>query len=206
MLVHLVRHGPPVIDPELPASSWLLDPGQLAEVDRLGEAGVLPGSGALWFASTEPKAASTAERLHPIGAVTAMDALREAGRPEGLFAREEFVATVARSLEEPDVSARDGWETTASVRARIVDALQGNILRQCKEKGAADVVMVGHGTAWTVLVAALTGEPPDLVAWRAMAMPDHITLELVAEPRSDVAAADPLTGRVVRPWGSWRWS
>lgn len=35
-----------------------------------------------------------------------------------------------------------------------------------------DVVLVGHGTAWTVLVAALTGRPPDLDAWAALRMPD----------------------------------
>ena len=29
-----------------------------------------------------------------------------------------------------------------------------------------NVVLVGHGTAWTLLVSELTGRPPDLTAWR----------------------------------------
>jgi hypothetical protein len=38
------------------------------------------------------------------------------------------------------------------------------------------LVLVGHGTAWTVLVAELTGAEPDLARWRAMAMPDLIVV------------------------------
>jgi hypothetical protein len=36
--------------------------------------------------------------------------------------------------------------------------------------------LVGHGTAWTLLVAALTGEPPDLARWESLAMPDVLTV------------------------------
>ena len=39
-----------------------------------------------------------------------------------------------------------------------------------------DVVLVGHGTAWTVLVAELTGTPPDLDRWESLATPDLIVL------------------------------
>ncbi len=41
-----------------------------------------------------------------------------------------------------------------------------------------DVVLIGHGTAWTALVAELTGREPDLARWRALAMPDVIVLEV----------------------------
>jgi broad specificity phosphatase PhoE len=37
---------------------------------------------------------------------------------------------------------------------------------------AEDVVLVGHGTAWTLLVSELSGEPPDLERWARLAMPD----------------------------------
>ena len=47
-----------------------------------------------------------------------------------------------------------------------------------------DLVLVGHGTAWTVLVASLTGERPDLDRWAAMAMPDLI--EVAAPGRVDL--------------------
>jgi hypothetical protein len=36
--------------------------------------------------------------------------------------------------------------------------------------------------AWTVLVAALTGAPPDLEAWERLAMPDVWTLDTGADP------------------------
>ena len=35
-----------------------------------------------------------------------------------------------------------------------------------------DVVLVGHGTALTLLVSELTGREPDLEAWAALEMPD----------------------------------
>ena len=41
-----------------------------------------------------------------------------------------------------------------------------------------DLVLVGHGTAWTVLVAALTGAEPDLERWAALRMPDLWTLDV----------------------------
>jgi broad specificity phosphatase PhoE len=37
---------------------------------------------------------------------------------------------------------------------------------------AGDVVLVGHGTAWTVLHAALLGVEADLAWWSGLAMPD----------------------------------
>ena len=42
--------------------------------------------------------------------------------------------------------------------------------------GDDDVVLVGHGTAWTLVVADLTGQPPDLDRWESLAMPDLLTV------------------------------
>jgi broad specificity phosphatase PhoE len=42
---------------------------------------------------------------------------------------------------------------------------------------SGDVVLVGHGTAWTLLRAALSGEPPDLDAWTRLSMPDVLQYE-----------------------------
>lgn len=39
------------------------------------------------------------------------------------------------------------------------------------------MVLVGHGTAWTLLVAELTGSPADLARWDTLAMPDVIVVE-----------------------------
>jgi broad specificity phosphatase PhoE len=61
----------------------------------------------------------------------------------------------------------------------VVTAVVG-ILDQHPQR---DVVLVGHGTAWTLVHAALIGEPPDLGAWAGLAMPD------VVEVREPVGAA-----------------
>ena len=37
--------------------------------------------------------------------------------------------------------------------------------------------LVRHGTAWTVLAAALTATDPDLDRWRALQMPDLVIVE-----------------------------
>jgi hypothetical protein len=39
-------------------------------------------------------------------------------------------------------------------------------------------VLVGHGTAWTLVAADLTGQPPDLERWTSLAMPDVIPVEV----------------------------
>jgi broad specificity phosphatase PhoE len=44
-----------------------------------------------------------------------------------------------------------------------------------------DVVLVGHGTAWTVLRSALLHEPPDLAWWTRLAMPDLSAYEVSAQ-------------------------
>ncbi len=204
MLLHLVRHGPPLVTPGLPAARWRLDPDRVSEVERLGTSGVLPAYGAPWFTSTEPKAAQTARLLHPAEPVTGLDGLREVARPAGWFDAAESIASVARSLERPEVPARAGWETAASVRARTWAAVQRDVVQRADRLGAGEVVLVGHGTAWTVLVAAITGQPPDLEAWRTMSMPDHCTLDLYAEDDEDGSEPSAARGRVVRPWGSWR--
>lgn len=197
--VHLVRHGAPAIDEAVPAADWTLDPGGLAEVDRLRDSGVLPAGPAVWFSSTEPKAVATAARLAPGHDVVRLADLREAERPAGWFDRDVFTATVARSLEQPDWSARQGWETARSVHDRVVQAFCGPVIEAAYEQRVDEIVLIGHGTAWTVLVAAITQHQPDLAGWRGLTMPDHCRLEVYSDGRNG-----DLVGRIVRPWGSWR--
>ena len=54
------------------------------------------------------------------------------------------------------------------------------------------LALVGHGTAWTLLIAELTAGEPDLAAWERMTMPDIAVLDV---PSSDAPAA------VVRGFG-----
>jgi broad specificity phosphatase PhoE len=57
-------------------------------------------------------------------------------------------------------------------RDRVVPAVR----RVLDVHAGEDVVLVGHGTAWTVLVAALTDTPPDIDRWERLATPDLIVL------------------------------
>jgi broad specificity phosphatase PhoE len=169
-MLFLVRHGRPLVDRSRPAHEWELDPAAYDEVWALRTSGRLPGR-ALWFSSPEPKALSTAELLTD-GDVGVVDDLREMVRDSTDWI-EDFDAVVRRCFELPDHVAYPGWEPLSTCRERVVRAVDG-ILAAC---GEDDVVLVGHGTAWTALAAALTGSAPDLDRWRALRMPDLMMIQ-----------------------------
>ena len=54
-MLHLVRHGRPLVDPATPPHTWPLDPAGLAAVDALRASGRLSADAA-WFSSPEAKA------------------------------------------------------------------------------------------------------------------------------------------------------
>lgn len=169
--LHLVRHARPLADPAVPAERWPLHPGAAADCAALRE--VLPTS-ARWFSSTEPKAVATA-RLLTSTSVGFVEGLREAARTAVWFENPvEFEAVVRRGFTRPDAPAYPGWEPLAATRRRVVGATW-RILDSCPED---DVVLVGHATAWTLLLAELAGCEPDPGAWAAMPMPGHTVVEV----------------------------
>jgi broad specificity phosphatase PhoE len=161
----LVRHGRPLIDPGRPAHDWALDPAYDDDVRALRPR--LPADAA-WFSSPEPKAMLTA-RLLTEQPIEIVPDLREHERHTTDWI-EDFEPVVARAFARPDLSAYDGWEPLADTRRRVL-AATGRILATHAGK---DIVLVGHGTAWTLLRAALSGTEPNLAAWAALAMPDVI--------------------------------
>ena len=166
-MLYLVRHGRPLIDRTRPAHEWELDPASAGDVRALRPR--LPVHAA-WFSSPEPKALATA-RLLTDEPVEVVDDLREHERHTSDWI-EDFVPVVRRAFEHPDVPAYDGWAPLADTRARVVTAVEG-ILDQHPGR---DVVLVGHGTAWTLVRSALSGEPPDPDWWAGLSMPDVIDL------------------------------
>ncbi|PUA80704.1 histidine phosphatase family protein [Nocardioides currus] len=168
MTLHLVRHGRPLVEPDRPAADWELDPAGFDDVWALRER--LPGRAA-WFCSPEPKAQQTAQLLTE-GDVGIVDDLREHERAAGWL--DDFAERVEAAFARPDEPAAPGWEPLADTRARVVPAV-GRILDVHPD---VDVVLVGHGTAWTLLAAELGGHAPDLERWRSLGMPDLITLPL----------------------------
>lgn len=167
MTLHLVRHGPSVVDVSEPAASWTLDKAGWPDIVKLARR--LP-SGALFFSSPEPKAVETAKLLtrEPVEVV---DDLRQQERlvPGWI---DDMVGTVVRAFLRPDVSAYDGWEPIAMTRKRVAGAVR-SILRL---HPFGDVVLVGHATVWTLIVAELTAAEPDPELWAAIGMPDVIEL------------------------------
>lgn len=168
-MIHLVRHGRSLPVPGEPPHAWELDPAGFDDVWALRESGRLPAD-AVWFCSPEPKAVATAQLLTE-GEVGIVDALREHVRETADWI-DDFPDTVARAFADPDHPAYDGWEPLTACRDRVVRAVDGIL----SAHPAEDVVLVGHGTAWTVLAAALTGTPPDLTRWSVMTMPDLLVV------------------------------
>jgi broad specificity phosphatase PhoE len=167
----LVRHGLPLIDRGRPAHEWELDPAGYDDIWALRGSGRLPARG-VWFSSPEPKALATAELLTD-GEVGVVEGLREHVRDTTEWV-DDFEDGVRRAFAVPDAVAVPGWEPLSHCRDRVVRAVDG-ILSAYAD---ADVVLVGHGTAWTVLAATLTRTEPDFARWRSLGMPDVITLEL----------------------------
>jgi broad specificity phosphatase PhoE len=174
----LVRHGRPLVDRARPAHEWNLDPAYDDDVRALRRR--LP-TRARWFSSPEPKAFLTARLLtdEPIEVVAD---LREHERHSADWL-EDFASVVARAFAEPDLPAYDGWVPLEQTRRRVVRAVAELVDRP----GDSDLVLVGHATAWTCLVAALAGRPPDLAVWANLAMPDVIQC---GDPRARDAMLD----------------
>lgn len=171
MTIHLVRHGPPTQDRSQPAHSWSLDPAGYDAIWALRER--LP-SRAAWFCSPEPKAVETAQFMTD-ARVGILPELAEHRRDSTDWI-DDFVGTVRRAFEHPNRPAHPGWEPLSACRERVVSAVR----RVVEVHDDTDVVLVGHGTAWTLTAADLLGEPPDLDRWQRLRMPDVI----VVEPRS----------------------
>ena len=174
MTLFLVRHGRPLPVAGVPAHEWSLDPAGFDAVWALRDE--LPARAA-WFSSPEPKATETAQLLTD-GQVGIIDELREHVR-ENTDWIDDFTATVRAAFEAPEVAAYDGWEPLATCRDRVVPAVR----RVLDVHHDQDVVLVGHGTAWTLVAAALSGQTPDLQRWAALAMPDVIVVPVTTPGR-----------------------
>lgn len=183
VLLHLVRHGKPVIDPRLPPGEWTLDPTGLDAVETLREALPTSAQRAIWCCSSERKAIETAQHL-TAAEVAIVPELREAERGSYLQDGAVFTDAVTRGLQDETTAALPEWEPLQRTRQRVRQAVDAIASREL-----GDVAFVGRGTAWTLLVADLLGEA-NPAAFPRMSMPDLLTIDL-DQPR------------VVSPWGGW---
>lgn len=162
-MLYLVRHGRPLIDRTRPAHEWPLDPAYADDVRTLRAR--LPEQAA-WFSSPEPKALATALLLTDQPVEVVPDLREHERHTTDWF--DDFETVVRRAFDHPDVPAYDGWVPLADTRRRVATAVAAIL----DAHRGQDVVLVGHGTAWTLLRSALSGEPPDLDWWARLAMPD----------------------------------
>lgn len=167
MTLFLVRHGRPLVDRQRPAREWSLDPDGYDDVVALRPR--LPQAAA-WYCSPETKAVETAQLLTD-GPVGMVEALAEHRRAAGWV--EDFETTVRRAFDRPGEAAHPGWEPLTDCRERV--ALAGREILGAHP--GEDVVLIGHGTAWTLLAAELTGQAPDLARWAALRLPDLIVVD-----------------------------
>lgn len=169
MTLFLVRHGRSLPEPSRTPAQWELDPAGFDDVWALRESGRLPRDAA-WFCSPEPKAVATAQLLTE-GDAGIVEDLREHERGTTDW-MPDHGDVVRRAFAAPHLPAYDGWEPLEACRARVVPAVR----RILDVHAGEDVVLVGHGTAWTLVVADLTGAEPDLDRWAAMTMPDVLVV------------------------------
>lgn len=167
-MLHLVRHGrplaygaPEVLQP-LARALLLAQVGQ--DADRcVGEQ--LSGLDGLRLRRAEPRGAL---RQPPRGPERP-DVVEPAGVELPLGGGD---AGHRRAFARPDEPAAPGWEPLSACGDRVVPAVR----RVLEVHPGQDVVLVGHGTAWTVVVAALTDEQPDLDRWASLDMPDVLVV------------------------------
>ena len=188
--VYLVRHGRPFVDRAVPASQWTLDPVHEASVTALRSSAPWPDDAA-WFTSPEPKAARTAFLLTGRD-VPVVDDLREQERGPGW--RDDFEDLMREAFTNPFSVVHDGWEPLVRTRSRVVDAVRQLVA----DHPGRDLVLVGHGTAWTVLATELTGADPDVERWASLSMPDVIVIE-------KTTLLKPVAGADASTWHAHLW-
>ncbi|HET7684564.1 MAG TPA: histidine phosphatase family protein [Marmoricola sp.] len=167
MGLFLVRHAEPEIDPTRDATTWELAPGAEAQLEAI--AAQLPPD-ARHFSSPEPKAIATARMLTAEPVEVVAD-LREHER--GAAWIDDYETTVVRALLRPIEAAYDGWATCFRTQQRVAAAVQ----RLLDRLPGKDLVLVGHGIAWTLLVAEFTDSDPDPELWASLGMPDLVVLQ-----------------------------
>jgi broad specificity phosphatase PhoE len=169
----LIRHSVPDIRRDVPAAEWKLSGAGAARAEAFARQ-LDPGSAKTVFASQEPKAIETAERLAAPWelVVEAVAGLHEHERPAAQFmARDQFEDRVRQMFARPRERVF-GTETADDARRRFTLALMRLVARS-----SDDVIAVSHGTVMTLFVAEAAGVEP-FAFWKSLEMPCAVTLTI----------------------------
>lgn len=182
-LLHLVRHGPTVVNPALPQDQWRLSTEGRQVVRNWAEGQSWRGVRQL-YASPEVKAMETAAIIAdvaniPVAMEEGLHELRVpfmASRAEFLGRMEQYLAGFADPEFEP-------WE---AAQERM-----GSAIRSMQERHAGEsMAVVSHGRILTAYLSGLLHRRLTQRDWLAIQMPD-------------VAVVDPETGHLVRGFAAW---
>ncbi len=138
-MLHLVRHGRPLMDRSRPADEWELDPAYADDVRALRDR--LPRHAA-WYSSPEPKAIGTALLLTEEPVEVVPD-LREHERHTTDWI-EPFEPVVRRAVEQPDVSQRFaewGGQPSPTTPEEMQQFLQTEIAKWKKVAEARSIII-----------------------------------------------------------------
>jgi broad specificity phosphatase PhoE len=160
-MVFFITHPDVMIDPSVAVPDWPLNERGRARMQ--GMTTTCPWARGLRgiFASSERKARDAAQILADGIGLSGYSVIANLGENDrsttGFLAKDEFEATVDAFFTQPLKSIR-GWEPAVDAQVRIVGAV-GQAVSQTSEW--ADIAIVGHGGAGTLLYCHLAGLPID---------------------------------------------
>lgn len=168
----LIKHAPPLVEPDVPADRWRLSQrgvercGPLAE--RLG-----PHRPQVILSSREPKAVETAAavaRRLELPRLQA-DGLHEHNRTNVPHMRShEFISMVELFFRKPDELVL-GRETANQARDRIASAVE----KALQEHPDQTVAIVSHGTVIALFVAQHS-DRSGFELWRQLGLPSFVVM------------------------------
>jgi broad specificity phosphatase PhoE len=158
----LVRHAMPAVDPHTSPSTWHLTPSGRQASRLLARS--LP-TDAFVVSSTEPKAVETAQEIQSVtgGAMLTDDRFVEVARPDAWLDDHRILAR-SYLTGQP----HDGWEPHAEVASRF----RGAVIQNLERADGQPLVVVTHGQAMTIWLAAEAslGDPAQF--WAGLEFPD----------------------------------
>ena len=182
--VVLVRHGPTMVEPDVPQDQWRLSPEGENIVRSWAECQSWDGVTQL-YTSPEAKAVETAAMISqtaniPVAGID--DGLRELRVPF-IASRGEFLARMERYLggfPDPDF---EPWE---SAQARIHSSIHAI---QARHAGQS-IAVVSHGRILTAYLSGILSRRLSEREWLAIQMPDSAVVDMEA-------------GRVLKGFAQW---
>lgn len=172
--IFLVRHGTPVVSPEVPAAEWPLSDAGRDAVTRLARQHEWPLVSGIYH-SLEPKAKDTAHTLsrHLRAPLIPCPMLGEIAFDQSIFYDQETFESIVGDFLQRESQGPFG-ETYHEAENRIVSALRSIVA----ESGPGLPIAVSHGRVLAVLWSYLLGKRLSLHEWRAIPMPGLALVDL----------------------------